>query len=91
MQCQNETNKQGAHDCSVEFDPKGRAGSRDRKLNKTTMANLNMVATTNASEIQNPKGTSNEDFFEIDIMEELKFEYDECEESTELSKLLLKF
>ena len=68
--------------------PEGRAGSRDRKLNKTTMANLNMVATTNASEIQNPKGTSNEDFFEIDIMEELNLEYDECEES-ELSKLLL--
>lgn len=54
----------------------------------TLMKRNNKVATLNARPNQNPKETSNEDFFEIDIMEELKFEYDECEES-ELSKLLL--
>lgn len=47
-----------------------------------------VLASQNAIENQIKVETRNEDFFEIDIMEELKFEYDECEES-ELSKLLL--
>lgn len=54
------------------------------------MKKNNKVATTNASEIQNPKGTSNEDFFEIDIMEEFDFLIDECEETTELSNFMFK-
>ncbi len=52
------------------------------------MTNSNKVATSNAKETKNPKETSNVEVFEIDIMEELKFEHEECEES-ELSKLLL--
>lgn len=52
------------------------------------MKRHNELASQNARVTQNPKETSNEDFFEIDIMEELNLEYDECEES-ELSKLLL--
>ena len=55
------------------------------------MKRNNKVATSNARENQNLKETSNIEVFEIDIMEELNLEYDECEESTELSKLLLKF
>ena len=51
----------------------------------------NELASQNAKETKNPKETSNVEVFEIDIMEELNLEYDECEESTELSKLLLKF
>ena len=52
------------------------------------MKRNNKVATLNARVTQNPKETSNVEVFEIDIMEELKFEHEECEES-ELSKLLL--
>ena len=52
------------------------------------MKRNNKVATSNARANQNPKETSNIEVFEIDIMEELKFEHEECEES-ELSKLLL--
>lgn len=52
------------------------------------MKRHNELASQNAKETKNPKETSNVEVFEIDIMEELKFEYDECEES-ELSKLLL--
>ena len=47
-----------------------------------------VLASQNARVTQNPKETSNVEVFEIDIMEELKFEHEECEES-ELSKLLL--
>ena len=46
------------------------------------------LASQNARVTQNLKETSNIEVFEIDIMEELNLEYDECEES-ELSKLLL--
>lgn len=65
----------------------------EREVETTTkrlnlMKRNNKVATSNARANQNPKETSNEDFFEIDIMEELNLEYDECEES-ELTKLLL--
>ena len=49
------------------------------------------LASQNARVTQNLEETSNVELFEIDIMEELNLEYDECEESTELSKLLLKF
>ena len=52
------------------------------------MKRNNKVATLNARPNQNQKETSNVEVFEIDIMEELNLEYDECEES-ELSKLLL--
>lgn len=55
------------------------------------MSYQNELASQNARANQNPKETSNVELFEIDIMEELNLEYDECEESTELSKLLLKF
>ena len=51
------------------------------------MKRNNKVATLNARPNQNPKETLNVEVFEIDIMEELNLEYDECEES-ELSKLL---
>ena len=54
----------------------------------TLMKRNNKVATLNARPNQNQKETSNVEVFEIDIMEELKFEHEECEES-ELSKLLL--
>lgn len=56
-------------------------------LKKNTMTHKKELASQNARVTQNPKETSNVEVFEIDIMEELKFEYDECEES-ELSKLL---
>lgn len=46
------------------------------------------LASQNAIVTQNLEETSNVELFEIDIMEELKFEHEECEES-ELSKLLL--
>ena len=52
------------------------------------MSNKQVLASQNARVTQNPKETSNVEVFEIDIMEELKFEHEECEES-ELSKLLL--
>lgn len=52
------------------------------------MTHKNELASQNARVTQNPKGTSNEDFFEIDIMEELNLEYDECEETTELSNFM---
>ena len=45
------------------------------------------LASQNARENQIKVETSNVEVFEIDIMEELNLEYDECEES-ELSKLL---
>lgn len=51
------------------------------------MKRNNKLASQNARVTQNPKETSNVEVFEIDIMEELNLEYDECEES-ELSKLL---
>lgn len=51
------------------------------------MKRNNKLASQNARVTQNPKETSNVEVFEIDIMEELKFEHEECEES-ELSKLL---
>ena len=57
-------------------------------LKKNTMTHKNELASQNARENQIKVETRNEDFFEIDIMEELNLEYDECEES-ELSKLLL--
>lgn len=57
-------------------------------LKKNTMTYQKELASQNARVTQNLKETSNIEVFEIDIMEELKFEYDECEES-ELSKLLL--
>ena len=59
-------------------------------LKKNTMTHKKELASQNARVTQNPKETSNVEVFEIDIMEELKFEHEECEES-ELSKLLLKF
>ena len=52
------------------------------------MLHKKMLASQNARVTQNLKETSNIEVFEIDIMEELKFEHEECEES-ELSKLLL--
>ena len=89
MQCQNETNKQDVHSCSVEFDPDGLTGMvRDHNLKDNKMTYQNELASQNARVTQNPKETSNIEVFEIDIMEELKFEHEECEES-ELSKLLL--
>ncbi len=57
-------------------------------LKKNTMTHKKELASQNARVTQNPKETSNVEVFEIDIMEELKFEHEECEES-ELSKLLL--
>ena len=54
------------------------------------MTHKKELASQNARVTKNPKETSNVEVFEIDIMEELKFEYDECEES-ELTKLLLNF
>lgn len=88
MQCQNETNKQGAHDCSVEFDPDGLTGMVETtNLKKNTMTHKKELASQNARVTQNLEETSNVEVFEIDIMEELKFEHEECEES-ELSKLL---
>ena len=54
------------------------------------MSYQNELASQNARVTQNLEETSNVELFEIDIMEELKFEHEECEES-ELSKLLLKF
>lgn len=47
-----------------------------------------VLASQNARVTQNPEETSNAELFEINIMEELEFEYGECEEY-ELSKLLL--
>ena len=55
------------------------------------MKRNNELASQNARVTQNLEETSNVELFEIDIIEELNLEYDECEESTELSKLLLKF
>ncbi len=55
------------------------------------MTHKKELASQNARVTQNLEETSNVELFEIDIMEELNLEYDECEESTELSKLLLKF
>ena len=51
------------------------------------MSNKKVLASQNARVTQNLEETSNVELFEIDIMEELNLEYDECEES-ELSKLL---
>lgn len=59
----------------------------DQNKKKKVMTHKKELASQNARVTQNPKETSNVEVFEIDIMEELKFEYDECEES-ELSKLL---
>lgn len=52
------------------------------------MTHKKELASQNARVTQNLEETSNVEVFEIDIMEELKFEHEECEES-ELSKLLL--
>ena len=57
-------------------------------LKKNTMTHKKELASQNARVTQNLKETSNIEVFEIDIMEELNLEYDECEES-ELTKLLL--
>ena len=57
-------------------------------LKKNTMTHKKELASQNARVTQNLEETSNVELFEIDIMEELNLEYDECEES-ELSKLLL--
>ena len=58
---------------------------------KKVMTHKKELASQNARVTQNLEETSNVELFEIDIIEELNLEYDECEESTELSKLLLKF
>lgn len=57
-------------------------------LKKNTMTHKKELASQNARVTQNLEETSNVELFEIDIMEELEFEYGECEEY-ELSKLLL--
>lgn len=49
-----------------------------------------VLASQNARASQKPKETRNEDFFEIDIMEEFDFLIDECEETTELSNFMFK-